>query len=80
MLIKIILQFDLINQASYRTIEMTIHAERAFFDELLPTGKSLVKKCLLMTSLERKYHCLHTCEGLSSSLSLSECFIHSKMI
>ena len=26
-----------------RTIEMAIPAERAFFDELLPTGSSLVK-------------------------------------
>ena len=43
---------------------MAIPAEPAFFDELLPTGNSLVKKCLLMTSLERKYHCLHTCEEL----------------
>ena len=43
---------------------MAIPAERAFFEELLPTGNSLVKKCPLMTSLERKYHCLHTCEGL----------------
>ena len=64
MLIKIILQYDWINQASYLTIEMTIQAERAFFDELLPTGNSLVKKCPLMTSLERKYHCLHICEAL----------------
>ena len=43
---------------------MAIHAERAFFEELLPMGNSLVKKCPLMTSLERNYHCLHTCEGL----------------
>ena len=43
---------------------MVIPAERTFFDELLPTGNSLVKKCPLMTSLERKYLCLHTCEGL----------------
>ena len=34
---------------------MAIHAERAFFEELLPTGNSLVKKCPLMTSLKRKY-------------------------
>ena len=58
---------------------MTIHAERAFFDELLPTGNSLVKKCPLMMSLERKYHCLHTFEALSALL-LSECFIPSNMI
>ena len=44
---------------------MAIPAERAFFDKLLPTGNSRVKKCPLMTSLERKYHCLHTCEGLA---------------
>ena len=43
---------------------MTVHAKRAFFDELLPTGNSLVKKCPLMTSPKWKYHCLHTCEGL----------------
>ena len=43
---------------------MAIPAERAFFDELLPTGNSFVKKFPLMTSLERKYRCLHTCEGL----------------
>ena len=79
MVIKIVLQFDWVNQASYGTIEMTIHAERALFDKLFPTGNSLVKKCMLMTSHERKYHCLHTCEGLSSLL-LSECFIPSKMI
>ena len=45
-----------------------LHAEQAFFDELLPTGNSLVKRCPLMTSLERVYHCLHTCEGLFSVL------------
>ena len=58
---------------------MTIHAEPAFFDELLPTGNSLVKKCPLMTLLERKYHCLLTYEALFSLL-LSECFIPSNMI
>ena len=58
---------------------MAIHAERAFFEELLHTGNSLVKKCPLMTSLYRKIHCLHTCEGFSASLLLFECFIHSKM-
>ena len=64
MLIGTIPQLDWINQASQRTIEMAIPAGRALFDELLPTGNSLVKKCPLMTSLERKYHCLHTCERL----------------
>ena len=39
-------------------------AKRAFFDELLPTGNRRVKKCPLMTSFERKFHCLHTCAGL----------------
>ena len=43
---------------------MAIHAELAFFEEQLPTGNSLVKKCPLMTTPWRKYHCLHTCEGL----------------
>ena len=43
---------------------MAIPTERAFFKELLPKGNSLVKKKPLMTSLERKYRCLHTCEGL----------------
>ena len=47
---------------------MTIHGERAFSDELLPTGNRRLKKCPLMTSLERKSLCLHTCEGLSSLL------------
>ena len=64
MLIETILQFDWINQDSWCTIEMAIPAERTFFDELFPTGNSLVKKCPLMTSLERKYFCLHTCERL----------------
>ena len=54
---------------------MTIHAERAFFERLLPTGNSLVKKCPLMTSLERKYHCLHTSKWISASLLLLEHFI-----
>ena len=40
------------------------NAELAFLEELLPTGNRLIKKCPLMTSLERMYHCLHTCEGL----------------
>ena len=43
MLIKKILQFDWTNQAFKSTIEMTIHAERAFFARLLPTGNSLAK-------------------------------------
>ena len=43
MLMKIILQFDWINQASSWTIEMAINAEGAFFEKLLPTGNSLVK-------------------------------------
>ena len=43
MLIKIVLQSDWINQASWRTIKMAIPAERAFLEELLPTGNSLVK-------------------------------------
>ena len=54
---------------------MAIHAERAFFAELLPTGNSLVKKCPLMTSPWQKYHCYI----LSASLLLFECFIHSNM-
>ena len=43
---------------------MTIHAERAFFERLLPTGSSLVKKCPLMTSLERKFHFYTLLNGL----------------
>ena len=58
---------------------MTIIAERAFFEGLLPTGNRLVKKCPLMTSLEQKLHCLHTCKGVSASLLLLEHFIHAKM-
>ena len=54
---------------------MTIHVEQAFSDELLPPGNSLVKKCPLMTSLERMYHCLHTCERLSSLLLVHVSYI-----
>ena len=55
---------------------MAEYAKRAFFEEPLPTGNRLVKKCPLMTSHERKYHCLHICEALV----LLECFIGSKML
>ena len=47
---------------------MAIHAERAFFEELLPTGNSLVKKCPLMTSLHAGlvllyYYYENTCQN-----------------
>ena len=58
---------------------MTIHAERAFFERLLPTGNSLVKKCPLMTPLERKYYCLHTSKWISASLLLLEHFYYAKI-
>ena len=35
-------------------LQFEIHAERAFFDELLPTGNMRVKKCPLMTSLDSR--------------------------
>ena len=55
---------------------MAEYAKRAFFEEPLPTGNRLVKKCPLMTSHERKYRCLHICE----ELVLFGCFIGSKML